>query len=717
VIYLRPYTEDVNGTRTAYYPNYVLATTVDAYRPIEVDPTTPVLRLDRGRTRDTSLTVYWVFLKPENDMEYELAYSERLANYPDGVQPLLWPQVSQMIFRIPGDDDNLYCTIPDLFPDTNYYIWIRAVANNASGRVRSAWSNPIDGKTLDIEPPNPPQGLGPAGAYHVDAYNRLNGTTYAPIEKDAIILEWMRDGEDTGPPATTGTSVSVSSGSATALTLALEEAYSMYMVRYSGLISNRSYYARAKTVKTVTRAGSGGIETQYAYIVQVSLEDDFKDYIQFTIPAITPLASLDPIYSKRKESAWSVIRRLYTSKSNDEYDGDSDPEQYPLPEQDWEIIYDPLTATYTFRFRSDQKDASGANDNLVDQRFISRLIADKTFVYPIDLSQFGTRRINTRVVQLPYSIIKAFDERKITMEIKADNATFSFSPGSFNTPAVRAVPDVGMGSQVKLSIAAYIPTGLPALTPGESYASAPQKLSAQVITPTRTITLDSFAKPVGVRMALDSRVIPAEQNVGAFFSDPNSGGWNNLPSQYVPAAPSLNTTTYKPGTFAGIMKSTPATTVSDPSRDAMFRVTANVNITDMAVYNPTASVSPAQFGNLVAAVAYGRSQATMNTALSAADTQSLERAKMLVQGQVTREAAMNALVTLYELKAKRIVQPTQSVSSTPYTEIAGAPDAYRQNLLKAADIGFPGGPTRLRSTLTLGDFMQMLDIILQDAGL
>lgn len=709
VIYMRPYVTLAGGTtRVAYYPNYVMATTLDVRLPVEIDPTTPVLRGDS--VTDMSVTVYWPWL----DLEYDLAYADRLSSYPNGGTVLPWSVISQTANVRESSDGNsyMYFTVPDLFPDTVYYFWVRARAVNATGSKNSEWSNPIDMETLDIQAPQPPTGLGPAGRDHVNTYNKLNATNYAPTEENALVIEWMRDSNDTAAAASGG---NATGGTATQLPLA--ELLNMYMVRFDGLIANRSYYIRAKTVLTVTRTGTANTKT-YNYVVQVSLDTDFKDVTEFTIPVMP--GTTDPVYTKQKESNWCTVVRLVTARTNTEYDGDVNPDQYPLPAQDWEITYDAYTGTLTHRFRSNQTDASGVQDQQADQRLISRLLAERTYVYKVDVTSYGSRTVNNRVLEVPYSLMKAFDERKITMEVTAGNVVLSIAPGSFDTSAVRALPDMGVGARVRLTVSAGN-TGTPTLSTGDSYLSAPQKVSAQVLTPTRTVTVENFAKPVSVKMALNSRVTPLEKNTGLYTSTANSGGWSALNSQYDANAATLSAGVYTPGSFAVIVKSTPAsatnaTAASNASRDAMFRVTAKVNITDMARFNASDIVTPNQFNNLVTAVALNRSSTAINTAPSAADTNALNKAKLMVAGSVTREAAISALVTLYELKTKQIVPTDYASDVVPYTDMASVSDEYRQNLMKAVNIGFINGTVQPKNLLSMGDLMQMTDIILQDAG-
>jgi hypothetical protein len=104
----------------------------------------------------------------------------------------------------------------------------------------------------------------------------------------------------------------------------------------------------------------------------------------------------------------------------------------------------------------------------------------------------------------------------------------------------------------------------------------------------------------------------------------------------------------------------------------------------------------------------------MNAALTDTDKQSLTKSKLYLE-KPTRDAAVSALVTLYELKTKRAVKTTASLEKTKVSGIREAGEAYQKNLLKAAEIGFIEEDYSPFGTMTMGEFMMMLDIINQDS--
>jgi hypothetical protein len=311
--------------------------------------------------------------------------------------------------------------------------------------------------------------------------------------------------------------------------------------------------------------------------------------------------------------------------------------------------------------------------------------------------------------------MQAFDERKITMELKAGDYDLSVPPGSFNTAQVRSL-QMGAGSNLSLKLSGQ-PTGLPSLNPGELFSADPQRLTVTVTTPTRSVALDSFAKPLSVILSMDGHTTPEGVSTRLSYASPNTGAWQTLTGQYSFTDNTLRGPLARPGSFAGITRGTPEAVVPafvDESYEAMQRVTSRLTITDMPAYNSSDTVSSNRFNNLIGAVALNRETAELDGSLSAADRQSLTKAGLLTGGTLTREAAMNALVKLYEVKTKRILKPMTTAETLPGIEYASP--ALRNNLLKAADLGFITGELNPANPLTMGDLMTMLDILMGDAG-
>jgi len=706
VIFFRP----INQVGPARYPSYVAGTTVAERPDMDIHPTTPRLEVVRSETTESSITLRW---NGSFEFIYELYMSELIINYPteprgaSGGDRIPWDLIRQNAVE---EDGWIYFTVEGLFPYTMYHFWIRAI--NHQNNI-SVWSNPVSERTLDIAPPVPPIAIALASGTSLTAYNTENSTDLAVGRPNELIIEWMRIFNDINNPAPgprrSGYEVTSGDNATWLDSLSLPVTY---MVMFEELVANRWYYVRISTILTVTRgSGPTGITRAYSYRFQLSTSDEFIDYVEIIVPAYEPLNET-PGQMRRRESVWSEVFRFRAGWSDDEYDH-WNPDLFPLPDRDWELIYDPRTGTLTFRFRTNQIDATGQRDQNVDQRFITRAVQSRRFHYPIDMTTYGGRQVTNGVVVIPYSIMQAFAERQIALEVTLGNVTVSFTPGALATPEVMGLADIGPETMVRLMIDAG-DSNAPTLDVGANYASRPRRVSAQVVTPTRTINVDNFAQPVNLTFAIDSQALLMEQNVGLYTSHSGTRGWERVAATHSPVSGDFVFNTRRAGNFAAIAQAAPPQTMpNDPSRDAFLRVTSRVSITDMQAYNPTQTVSPNAFNNMVAAVAMNRRTVALNAPLSNSDTQSLTRAQMYVPGPaVTREAAMVVLVNLYEQMTRRIINPAVA----PPPDLASADPANHDAMMKAAHLGFFSGAANPQGILTMGDFMQMLDIIIMDAG-
>jgi hypothetical protein len=712
VVFFQPY-DPGPPLRRAFYPNYVVVTTPDEFVQARPTPATPVLFPGLAPT-DTTVSVRWrVQGEQPNEagerppdprtLFFELRWSETILDYPEAGTFVSWEELEQNwggrfeYWRNPVTGLWYYhFTINNLFPDTLHYIWARA-----SNRVDppSGWSNPIEIRTRDIAPPPPPR-LGLASRTHLNAYNLTNNTDYEPVEANAVNLSLSRifsDFREHDLPRASGGDTS--GGSAELIDIPILE--DIYVIRFSQLVPNRHYYARARTILTVSR----GTPRSYSYEIQLSDNMDFLDAITFTIPSLT---AFDPLSMKRTISDW-VHLEVSTAPSADDFDGAYRPEQFPLPDEDWEMTY--VNGVLLWRFRTNRAGADGRPDQQADQRFISRLIDSRVHRYEVDLSMYMHRPdwpVHERVLEIPWTILRAFDERRVTWDINFGDMMLSIPPGAFDTAAVRGL-NMGVGSFIRINMHVNAEgTGLPALPMNNRYITLPQRLSVTAVTPIRTLTLNEFALPIEVAALSDDTMGPdGVTRVALFSATTQAGGWRDNAA--------MRTNTLRPGTFATVMREEPQTTApNDPSLPAMQRVTARLTFLDMFEYNPRVMVNSGMFNNIINALANNRSTVTMNANLSNAERQSLERARMLAPTALAYESAVDILVRFYELRTRRIIEPI----TTPGMLIGfdEATPALQQSLLKAADIGFITGRIDPHRALTMGELMVMLDIIITDTG-
>ena len=106
--------------------------------------------------------------------------------------------------------------------------------------------------------------------------------------------------------------------------------------------------------------------------------------------------------------------------------------------------------------------------------------------------------------------------------------------------------------------------------------------------------------------------------------------------------------------------------------------------------------------------------------MSQSDYDSLGKSKVLVTGEyVAREAAINALVKLYEIKTNSQIKNYPTLEQSGFLDIEEADPAYQTGLLKAVKIGLytDNTGTDPKGMMNFGELMYMLDIIMLDAGM
>lgn len=729
VIFIRPYVL-VGGSRIpAWYPTFVIGTTVLTPDRTTPAPTTPVLfEVPRYTTRNR-VAARW---RVQSDMLYTINVSHFFPDYHAGGTsiPLTWAQISAALdgevveieepgalldVQIHNGEQYFHLRILERFPDTNYYIWAFAFGVNEAGVVESGPSNPsnpVEIRTLDIEPPPPPRSFGRAPQNLLNMFNRYNETEYRADEPEALNILWRRifaDLRDGMGNLTERAEAGAGDGNVRPLNLpniSDTEAYAaIHVLRFEGLVANRRYYARARTILTVQRGGPD----IYSYEVQLADNDDFLDAVTFIIP---PLIAESPINTRRATSEWAYAE-MDTGTTDDEFDGVHLPDQYPLPERDWEITYDPLTQTLTWRFRTNHRDADGRLDQNVDQRFITRLIQERVFTFTADLSTHQGMPVSNREVILPKSISRAFDERRITFKILAGDKSIAILPGAFNTAQTRAL-QVGIGSYYRIALN-MAESGFPPVATNTDFATFPTRLTVSVITPQRTVNLDTFARPIEIVLQVEQHIGPDGLRTGLFTVNPATASWKDTQGRFSFAENTISSAIQAPTTFAGIARNAPLIETQHPSNAAMKRVTTRMTITDMTTFTPNREVTANKFNNIVNALAANRTTVTLGATLPATATRSLTNARLLAPQNLTREAAIDIMVRLYENRTRQVLMPMSAGASIP--GLQNATPALHRNLRIAADIGFILGPLEPYGRLTMGELMGMVDIIIQDSGM
>jgi hypothetical protein len=347
------------------------------------------------------------------------------------------------------------------------------------------------------------------------------------------------------------------------------------------------------------------------------------------------------------------------------------------------------------------------------------MIRDRVYIYELDLTNYQGRNVRKRTIEIPYSIVRAMDERDVKLRFVADNITVTIAAKSLLTAEVLAAADYTALRTAVMYSFDQNPAGAPGREAREDYASVPQRLTVRVTTPTRTINLTNLAQDLEVAMKLSARHTPIDRNVGTFFSDANSAGWQQVGSQYNNVTGVMTFNTRKVGTYSAISRPMPVIVGDTRMSDAAYTLLTRLSITDLHNFNPTQPINASQFNNIVAAIARDRMSVAINQSMSPEDHQSLGRAGILVTGtEVSREAGVHALVRLYELKTNASVQNFGQVETTPYADIAGASPQFQTALLKAAKLGFFNSlNANPKELLTINDAFEMFAYIIEDAGL
>ncbi len=700
-IILRPYRVLPSGKKEAY-PTYLLATTLPTDTEIDIIPTIPNL-FEVGKT-DMSIEVEWN--KLSNNIIYELAIDENSLEDPSTASMLIDSQTIKDNVSGYNKEDGagfLKYNIKPLFPDTGYYIWVRAIVEETD--KKSDWSTPIYVRTNKLVKPEPPSGFGLASEKSLSTYNTNNDKDYKPISDKYLVLEWLRDPEDFAkePKAET---------KKTAEPLLDANLKKTYMVKFNDLLPNKYYYTRAKTKLYVSKGSDGSVEKYYSYIIELSPHPDLKDAVQIEIPTIDPKG--DRVLTE--ESEWTPTFKYRTKFSTEggDYDGNIIDDLYPLPTEDFEILYDPATETLTYRFRSNKTDQNGNEDNLVDQRFITKLINNKVFNYNIDLSYHKGYNIKNRKIEIPYSIISAFDTRKISLSITTGGTRFTLNPGFLNTNETKKV---GKLDSVTIDIIQN-PENLPILNHNQIYATTPQYINISVNKNGIKTPINYTGSNMDIFLKLKNRSLTLDTNVGAYRNVDNNT-WDRIPSKYNSETGTHNVKTNRLGKYTTISNSVNETNINNNNNvDLLTNINSKIYFKDFVNINTKNPVSVVQFNNIVAGVANDKKEINVNEGLSDRDYQSLKNSGMLLHGSVvSREAGINTLVKLYELKTKAKYQPINNINTTPYKDIKNANKAYKLNLIKAGDIGFYNNETNARpkNVMTIEEMLYMVDIILSDS--
>lgn len=698
IFVLRTYIGEGKDKKVSH-PVSILITTPPKDSNISIKPTIPNLK-EISKT-DTSILVEWKNSIKEST--YELAIHEGVIENPSKATLIISSEeIGEIGEEIIGDDGvpHIRYNIKPLFPDTGYYIWIRATISENS----SDWSNPIYVRTNTIKKPDIPSGFGLASETSLGIYNTANNTKYKPIDSTNITLEWLRDKEDDlkEPEA---------SKNENAQALLDENLKTTYLALFENLIPNREYFTKIKTVVTVTQKGGKNTKT-FSYVVELSSRRDFIDKITLEVPKVD--RSADKIVTAESPFGETYkFRTTFPREGEGDYDGDIIEDLYPLPTEDFEIQYDSTTKTLTYRFRSDYKDLYGNNDNFVDQRFITNLINKKVFDFNIDLTHYNGYEIKNRKIIIPKSVFDAFESRKITLSITTGGTMFKIKPGFLNTPEVKSIGKTNINSMIDISIEQNKPT-LPFINHNELYGTTPQTIYMSVRNEDISKKMTYLGSDMEVMLKPKSKSLAIENNLSV-YRNIEDGNWQMVPSIYNENKGLYVTVSSRLGDYTTIARH--INTTNSTNKTNLINLNNKISIKDIDKIDLNADISAVQFNNLMAGVINDRKEITLNTALSTNDYNGLKNTALIANGSVIkRDFALDKLVKLYEMKTGTIYESTDDINTTMFTDIKMANNSYKQNLIKAGELGFFGDNNKANyeNLLTVNEMFYIINIILDN---
>ena len=708
-IFFRPFNPRLAGTpeRNAWWPTLLMGTTTDERGDLEIVPTVPIL------TPDTAGDIWLRFgLRPYSNPP--LRYEFRISEFPDFSTSWEFEAMREDTFNRDGFEWRRFAAT-QLFPETTYYIWARAIGTALNGSdMPSLWSNPISMRTTPIMIPDPPRGLGIASRNDVRIINLENDRDHMPVEPNAMIITWVPHPGDENLP------VDMQGGAMGTEIMGSENILHSYLVRFPELTANKPYYVRARTIYSIHRDGVGQpvTDVRFNYIVQMATNPQFIDATTvFVLPDADQIAH--GINTRMAMSDWTQTFIFHTMRDDGEYDTNVIPELFPLPMHDFEIIYTASTQTLFFRFRSTGVDADGNRDNLVDQRFISRLIQQRVFDYAIDMTHYNNLPVRNRIVELPYSIITAFDERQISFSVTAGDTRYSLSPGFANTPQ-----NIGfnVNSRLRIYINDLVADDVPNLQDGQNYVVAPQNVAVNVTTANNhaneRVDLTTLAAPLNIAQRINQAAM-LDANIGSFTMTTDDVSWRRMETTFNDVAGTLNFATTRPADFAAIGTGIPLRVgqISPAVRDALYFVNSQMAFEDMDWFAEDNPINAWQINRIISAIATNQKSVAINTDLTAAQISSLSNSGMLVPGAdtVTREVAISSLVRLYEVRTKGRVAGHPTLANSSFEDMGTVTAARQQAMLKAEFLGFlDGTAVNPHGHLTMGEAIIIFEIILRN---
>ncbi len=666
----------------AHFPTPIIVATEPDDVIVNPDPTVPNLYV--SDQQETSISLQWRY---NTDFTYEIRYgTDDDINSTESV-PINIPE-NPADPNYPMNGAFYEIDVTDLFPNSGYYFFIRAIQPET--QTVSAWSNPVYGKTIDVERPEPPRGLGIAADSQVKPYGYDTG-----VGKDYLSVSWLPDPQDKEVAQDSKIKLYYSyiievannddfvdpqyivSGVDDTIKPDNVEILEKTLVKVNELMSNRSYYVRVKTRVTVV----GSEEDQL--IVKESR------YYSHTI-------------------------RILTVASQDEYDGYIDPALEILPGDNFELIYDKEKKSLTYRFRDNGKDASGHADNNVDQRLISGLIEQNIYEYAIDVANYDNKPISKRQVIIPYSIMEAFDSYEVTLDIDAGPLTMKIPHDALMREVNRQRDQYGVAPQVEITLENMNGFNQSGRMPEDALSSVsiPQTMSIRVKSNRLNQSLTYADTPIELGLTTNNRyeIYGYSPLVYSLDTDTRwtqmSGNYDRLDGAFKISTRNLGAYgVYLTGNSSEIQSVNPRHW-SEPYKEA---IDDKYTITGLEKYNPINPISENEWLNIIDAIVTDKADFDVQAYISQAQLNSLMYAGIKMDttsgaSTISREEGIHMLVMAMEIKTGTQIPVSTSINNAVAARADILPQ-NRQGIAKAVASGLVTDLNSLRAkdALTYGE--------------
>ncbi len=661
----------------AHYPAAIVVATEDDASPINPEPTVPALHI--ADYTDTSITVSW---KYNTAFTYELKYSDK-EDFTTAQDVVISLPSNPLDPEYPTDGSFYEVVIDDLFPDSEYYFWIKA--NNPETGTMSVWSNPYIGHTKDVSNPRYPKGIGLASLQSMRAHGYDKN-----VDSDFISIEWLLHADDV--PNEEGSQVKksyayimevadnpqfidpiymVNSGGENDVQPTNVEFLDKNLVKINNLLPNRHYYIRMKTRLTITGSEDGQT------IVKES-------------------------------STYSKTIKITTVPTDGEFDTDVDTDFDLLPTDNYEFIYDEDDEELEYRFRGMEDE-----DYHTDQRLISELIQKNQYTFYIDIARYEGKSIERRKVTIPYSIITAFDEFKVDLTIDTGDMLFTLPYGAIASHINKEVNSYGEIPTVHIMIEPY--NG----KPSEEYLSAAKAQGVMIVLRSNkgNKKIDHTDKALSVDLKTTTRYNLYDKKAIAYQKD-YKNQWQEADAEYNAYEGYMTIKTSVLGTYGVYLIDGGSSISSNSGHWAQSYMKSIYNKFTIAGLETTVDlddkVSETQVANILLSILSDKHEVDVKKPIASSQKKQMVTAKIILDNEIadkplTREEAISMFTRTYEILNGEV--PIRSQVANQIQKNAGISQSYSSNIAKAYEIGFMLDPENLRPKeyLTYGELFSIWD--------